>query len=240
MATDYTVDFYIGHDSRYTRATRVCEESLARHPCIDRARIHRLDLRELQAAGLYTRVHDPRQATEFSFTRFLVPYLNGYKGVAVFCDSDFYWRRHPADMFLWLESQFPVHVVEHDLKPSDLHGSTKMDGKPQAWYPYKNWSSMMMFNCDHADCRNLTPEAVSNQSAEWLHQFQWTDRSRIVPLPNSFNALVGYDGYPQVPDGNPCAVHFTDGGPWLNDAKYQNSDAAREWLDFEQTLTPNV
>ena len=36
--------------------------------------------------GIFTRERDPKQSNEFSFTRFLVPYLSGYEGVAAFFD----------------------------------------------------------------------------------------------------------------------------------------------------------
>jgi hypothetical protein len=41
-----------------------------------------------QLSGLFTRERDAKQATDFSFTRFLVPYLCGFQGWAIFMDCD--------------------------------------------------------------------------------------------------------------------------------------------------------
>ena len=46
--------------------------------------------RPTKKSGLYTR--DPKQSTDFSFTRFLVPYLQNYEGWAMFMDCDMLCR----------------------------------------------------------------------------------------------------------------------------------------------------
>ena len=38
--------------------------------------------------GIYTRQRDPKQSNEFSFTRFLMPYLCGFQGQSMFMDCD--------------------------------------------------------------------------------------------------------------------------------------------------------
>ena len=53
---------------------------------------------------------------------------------------------------------------------------------------------------------------VANESAQWLHRFEWTDNSSIGELPKSFNYLLGY--YSDIEE--PYAVHLTDGGPWYS------------------------
>ena len=40
-----------------------------------------------------------------------------------------------------------------------------MDGKKQIAYPRKNWSSFMIFNCDHPDVIALTPAVVNTASS---------------------------------------------------------------------------
>ena len=42
--------------------------------------------------NIYTRERDPKQSNDFSFTRFLVPYLNGYNGIAIFMYCDMLLR----------------------------------------------------------------------------------------------------------------------------------------------------
>lgn len=52
----------------------------------------------LRAQGIYKRPIDKKQNTEFTYLRFLVPYLAGYKGWALFTDDDFMWRADIAEL----------------------------------------------------------------------------------------------------------------------------------------------
>jgi hypothetical protein len=130
------------------------------------------------------------------------------------------WRKDPMELMDYINDD-PVRVVKHDITPEQL-SATKMNGKVQKWYPRKNWSSMMLFNNAHPDCRKLTPESVSTMPASWLHGFEWTNIDATEGLPRKFNHLVGY-----YDDPDPVAVHFTDGGPWL--PGYENVEFATEW-----------
>ena len=210
--------FFIGYDTSQHEAAMVCQKSLERW--VDKKDIFFLNVHELRAGGHYWREHSGNESTEFSYTRFLVPYLSNFTGESVFCDSDFLWVDDPR--VLASANGPAVRVVKHDILPGQL-SSTKMNGKVQEWYPMKNWSSMMLFNNAHPDCTNLTPEAVSEMSSQWLHQFRWTDMDKSAALPRRFNHLVGY--YPKT-DGL-AAIHFTDGGPWL--PGYEDVEYAEEW-----------
>ena len=77
----------------------------------------------------------------------------------------------------------------------------------------------MYFNC--AGATRLTPDTVSQAHAGDLHGFLWTDKL-IGSLPLTYNHLIGYYSLP-----NPKAVHFTDGGPWLDG--YEDTPYAHEW-----------
>jgi hypothetical protein len=46
---------------------------------------------DLERRGLSPRAHDPKQSTQFTYARFWIPYLQNYKGWALFCDDDFLW-----------------------------------------------------------------------------------------------------------------------------------------------------
>ena len=82
---------FVGWDSREDIAYQVCRASLLKHTSVhlDIVPIKQKHMRE---KNLFWRDHDPLSSTEFTFTRFLVPYLAGYKGWAVFMDCDFMWR----------------------------------------------------------------------------------------------------------------------------------------------------
>ena len=53
--------------------------------------------------GVYTRPRDPRQSNEFSFSRFLVPYLCHYEGIGIFFDCDMLLRTDIAEILKVLD-----------------------------------------------------------------------------------------------------------------------------------------
>jgi lipopolysaccharide biosynthesis glycosyltransferase len=177
-------------------------------------------LREL---GLYTRAHDVGASTEFSLTRFLTPHLAAQGGWVIFCDCDFLFTTDVQTVFEGLDSSKALYCVQHNYTP---HFQVKMDGKKQAAYPRKNWSSFMILNCDHPDVRALTPAIVNSVSPAFLHRFEWLkDESAIGALDFDWNFLEGE--YPK-PKETPRVIHFTNGGPWFEE--WQNCDYADLWL----------
>ena len=78
---------FVGWDSREDIAYQVCAHSIkSRQPS---ATVVPLKQHELREQGLYDRPIDPLSSTEFTFTRFIVPHLIGYKGWAVYVYCDF-------------------------------------------------------------------------------------------------------------------------------------------------------
>jgi lipopolysaccharide biosynthesis glycosyltransferase len=186
--------------------------------------INALKKQELEKFGIFKR-KDNTGSTEFTYTRFLAPYLNNYEGYAVFCDSDFLWNCDIIELLHYIKkTEYAVMCVQHDYTICPT--KKKMDGQVQEHYPRKNWSSLMVFNCSHPSTKNLTVEAVNNQSPAWLHRMNWCKDEEIGNLPIEYNYLVGY--YHKIP--RPKAIHYTDGGPWYKD--YKNVDYAEDWLNY--------
>ena len=79
---------YTGYDRREDIAYHFCRQSLIRNASVA-LNIQPLIQDNLRAYGLYTRGIDPVASTDFTYTRFFVPYLAGYRGWALFCDCDF-------------------------------------------------------------------------------------------------------------------------------------------------------
>lgn len=212
------IKWFIGYDNREAVAFYTFQHSLMRH-CSVPISIIPLSLNTLD--GIYTRPRDPKQSNDFSFTRFLVPYLCDFRGMAVFSDCDMLMRADPAELIEDVEMLIsaPVSVVKHHYVPRD---TTKYLGSAQIPYPCKNWSSLMVFNNSHMDCRKLTPEYVNTAPALDLHQFLWA--GRVNALDPTWNHLVS-EYYP-----NPKAklVHFTVGGPYFNE--YAGCEFAHEWF----------
>lgn len=214
---------FIGYENEYPESFEVCAESIRRfnpnHEIIP------LIKSELEEKGLYTREYQG-ESTDFAFTRFLVPFLSDYKGYALFCDGDFMWRCDPQEIedYAKQSNYSPsVWVVKHP--PFLTTPYKKMKGKANMSYPKKYWSSLMYFNNDK--CFSLTSDLVNSWSGKDLHEFAWA--SEIGDLPAEYNAMVNYYKFPEAK-----AVHFTDGGPWLD--IHDDMLYSTEWLKIYKNL----
>jgi lipopolysaccharide biosynthesis glycosyltransferase len=217
---------FIGWDAREVDAFNVCYNSIKQTSSISMD-CYALKRDELQTRGEYWRDIDPHAATEFAYTRFLIPYLCNYTGWAIFCDCDFLWLNDIKNLFKDIEKNnksidLPVYVCKHDYIPKHI---LKMDNKPQSVYPKKNWSSLVLWNCGHPKNKILTPEIVNNKSGAYLHQFKWLCEEDIGEIPIQWNWLV--DEYDEYTHGKPQALHYTNGGPWFDN--YTTCSYADEW-----------
>jgi hypothetical protein len=179
-----------------------------------------------QVGDIFSRERHPLQSTDFSFSRFLTPYLAGYEGFAIFMDCDMLMRADIAELWSLRDDRFAVQVVKHDHQPRE---SRKFLGEPQTGYGKKNWSSVMLFN--NRRCRRLSPDYVSNASGLELHQFKWLDSEELIGgLPPKWNHLVGYD----VPSTEVSLAHFTLGGPYFSE--YGDCEYSGEWREARDAM----
>ena len=209
------MNIYIGYDSREDLAYQVCSYSIkSKSKSSD---IYPLKLNDLKEKGLYTRDEDKLGSTEFTFSRFLVPILNDYKGWALFCDCDILFLNSIEELFSQVDDRYAVMCVQHDYNPK---GSTKMDGRLQSIYPRKNWSSLVLWNCGHTSNKKITLELVndSNTTGKYLHRFSWLEDKEIGEISHEWNWLVGW--YEEPKDGSPKAIHYTEGGPWFPEYRF--------------------
>jgi hypothetical protein len=181
-----------------------------------------------QLAGVLTRARDPLQSTDFSFSRFLTPYLSEFAGWSIFMDCDMLVLDDIAKLHDLRDDRYAVMVVKHQHTPRE---ETKFLDQPQSKYTKKNWSSVILFN--NSRCRSLTPEYVNAASGLDLHQFKWLqDEALIGELPHHWNHLVGYD----PPTPGMSLVHYTLGGPYFHE--YRECEYAREWfVERDQMLS---
>jgi hypothetical protein len=215
------LNVYIGFDSsNYGQqlSADICKRSIEQqfNNTLYDLSVHFLIKKKLEEQGYFDRAHDTSGSTEFTYTRFLVPFLNNYQGYAVFCDSDFLWNCDVSELIQYINTELAVSCVQHEHLPNT---NIKMDGKPQTPYPRKNWSSLMVFNCSHPSVRNLTCHAVNTQTPIWLHRMLWAKDTEIGQIPITYNYLVGT--YPYIQDVK--AIHYTDGGPWYYLCKHLNN-----------------
>lgn len=207
MQSSDPIKVFIGFDSRETVAVNVLTDSIQARASKP-VQIGQVRLTQLE--GVYTRSGHPLQSTEFSFSRFLVPWMCGYEGWAIFMDADILCQGDIAELWRLRDERYSVQVVKHS---HECESGVKFQGMPQTPYLRKNWSSVMLFNC--ARCRILSPTYVSTASGLELHQFKWTKTKDIGALPPQWNVLIGVQ---EVPD-DARLLHYTLGGPWFEDCR---------------------
>ena len=214
------IKVFVGYDHREDIAYQVCKHSIeSRSHSVE---VIPLNIKKLTAEGHYFRPDDEKGSTEFTFTRFLVPHLTDYTGWAVFCDCDVIWQVGIEDLMQQADPQYAVMVVQHEYTPTE---QLKMDGKIQYPYPRKNWSSVILWNCDHPSNKMLTKDVVNHETGAFLHRFQWLPDSAIGALPTVYNWLVNW--YHEPEDGKPKIIHYTEGGPWFDN--YTNCEYGANW-----------
>jgi hypothetical protein len=174
-------------------------------------------------------------STDFSFSRFLVPFLNRLEGWALFMDCDMYFRSDPLKLFRdYRDPKYAIYCVKHQYDPTE---PIKMYGNPQTRYPKKNWSSFVLWNCTHPAHEFFTVDDVSTKSGTWLHNFMWIDEKDIGALPEEWNWLDGHSSA----DIDARNVHFTRGGPWFRGAAWeplneQDEIYAQEWESLKKEM----
>jgi lipopolysaccharide biosynthesis glycosyltransferase len=201
---------FVGYDSREDIAYQVLKYSIEQH-----ARVP-LDIRPLKLSELGLQRHDPLASTEFTYSRFLVPSLCNYEGIALFMDCDMIALADLNEVFELDMTPYAIRCVKHDHRPTN---TVKMDGKVQTSYPRKNWSSFMLLDC--AKLKLWTREAVETQPPRWLHRFEDIPDELVGDIPFTWNVLDRYDADTKL-------IHYTEGGPWFE--QYKDHPYGDVWL----------
>jgi len=219
QASQDIIRVFVGYDPREAVAFNVLAHSINRRASRPVA-IAPLMLSQL--GRLMWRERHPLQSTDFSFSRFLTPYLCGFEGWAVFMDCDMLVLDDIAALWDLRDDRYAVMCVHHNHVPEE---ETKFLGQAQTRFEKKNWSSVMLLNC--AKCTALTPEYVNTASGLELHRFHWLDSEALIgEIPHRWNHLVDYD--PAVPGGEISNLHYTTGGPYFDE--YRDCGYADLWF----------
>jgi lipopolysaccharide biosynthesis glycosyltransferase len=234
---------YIGWDPREVEAYDVCKFSIERRSSAD-ITVKPIILEDLRRARVYyrpTEIRDGRlwdviseapMSTEFAISRFFVPMLAKQDDptidFALFCDCDFLWLGDVAELLASADQAKALSCVEHQYVPSE---QVKMDGQVQLKYHRKNWSSLMLLNLRHPSHSRLTTELLNSVPGRDLHRFCWLEDEEIGAIPQTWNWLEGTTARTDDP---PKAVHFTRGGPWMDD--WKTVDYANLWLEERARL----
>lgn len=215
---------FIGFDPREAVAYHVCCNSIIRHASVP-VSITPLALNTLK--DCYEERHGDG-SNAFIYARFLVPYLCGFKGHALYLDGDMLVKDDVAKLFQCLRLDHDVAVVKHDYTTK---AATKYLGNKNENYPRKNWSSVILWNCGNYPNHCLTPEFVSKQTGAYLHRFQWLNNGRIGELAPAWNHLV--DEYDHNDEAK--LLHYTLGVPAFS--AYEDCDHSVEWWDELHKVT---
>lgn len=223
---------FCGFDDRERIAYHVLSHSIQRRSSIP---VSITPLNRATLTAVFDRQRGQYESTDFSISRFIVPYLCDFDGWAVFMDSDMLCTGDVAELagYMSLMDKYGVAVrcVQHEYTPSS---ETKFLNQRQSAYTRKNWSSMMLFN--NSLCRALTPEYVNKAPGLALHKFEWTDDDKVRGLPKEWNVLVGEEN--QVPVSCAKLIHWTKGGPWFNE--YADAEGADLWFHEREHMNGGI
>lgn len=176
---------------------------------------------------MYTRERSDLDSTDFSNSRFLVPYLFNYEGWTLFTDNDMIVKSDIKELFDYVDDRYTVMCVKHN---QIIENEKKFLNHNQHKYKYKNWSSVMLFN--NSKCKGLTLDYVNTVSGLDLHQFKWIDdHSTIGELPLEWNYLV--ENRNQAIE-KPKLIHYTNGGPYFKE--YVNCEYSEEWKNIYEQI----
>ena len=163
----------------------------------------------------------------FIYSRFLIPDLMGFKGWALYLDSDMLVRTDLSELWAMRDQEKAVMVCKHDYKTrtSRKFIKTPMEARNEH-YPRKNWSSLILWNCGHPRNSIVTRDYAATAGGHVLHRFSWLSDDLIGEIPLSWNHLVGEYAYSS--DTN--LAHYTLGAPGFR--YYQGADYAHEWHEM--------
>ena len=216
------IPVFVGYDPREAIAYHVCANSIIRNASAPVAIIP-------VALNLFTDYKETHgdNSNHFVYTRFLVPYLMDFRGRAIFIDGDMVVRGDIIELYESLQTAHDVAVVKHDYK---TRMPVKYMGAPNEDYPRKNWSSVIVWDCQSYPNRRLTPDFVQKQPGSFLHRFSWIDDDRIQALPPEWNWLPDELGE----NTEAKLLHYTLGTPCFRE--FADTTQAAEWHK-ERALT---
>ena len=212
------INLFVGFDPREAVAYHVFCSSIIQNTSVP-VQISPLVLSQLQE---FNEMHDDR-SNDFVYSRFLTPYLTDFKGWAIFADGDMICQGDLKELIDMADPSKAVMVVKHDYQTK---ATQKYLGNINENYPRKNWSSVILWNCDHPKHKILTPDFVSKQTGKFLHRFSWLDDQDIGELPLEWNWLASE----YKVNREAKLIHYTLGTPCFKD--YKNSDMADIWYHY--------
>lgn len=180
---------FIGYDPRQPVAYNVLQHSIVKNASVP-VSITPLILGQLPIKR--------RGLTEFTYSRFLVPYLSDFVGRSVFMDADMVVTGDIKELFDSVDGLAAVSVMQEQ--------------------PKFEWASLMVFN--NGACKQLTPKFIDDENNA-LFDLAWA-RS-VGHVPPEWNHCVGYQEPKEA-----SLYHYTQGLPCFPETKGLPEDAPWE------------
>lgn len=210
-----TIPIFVGYDPREAVAYHTCANSIIRQASRPVAIIPLA----LTLFEDYTETHTDG-SNQFIYSRFLVPHLMDYAGWAIFIDGDMIVRDDIVKLWQLQDPMHDVMVVKHNYK---TRMPVKYLGAKNEDYPRKNWSSVILWNCNSESNKQLTPEFVQQATGAELHRFTWLDDQHVGALPVEWNWLPDEYG----PNHDAKLLHYTLGTPCFHE--FATTPQGEEW-----------
>jgi lipopolysaccharide biosynthesis glycosyltransferase len=209
------IRIFIGYDEREAIAYHVCSNSII----VNASTTISITPLAPSLISNYQETHTDG-SNSFTYTRFLTPYLTNFNGWAIFIDGDMILKDDIINLWKLRDDKFAVQVVKHNYTTSK---SIKYLGSKNEDYPRKNWSSVVLWNCEHIKNKMLTPSFIKNSSGQFLHRFSWLSDDDIGELPIEWNWLPDELGI----NLNAKLLHYTLGTPCFN--QFSTGPMTDEW-----------
>ncbi len=200
-----TVKIYVGSAEEQLIPTRVLEYSIRKHTKLG------VEVLPLYKSGMTTPMpKDPpnRPRTPFSFQRFFIPKLNGFKGRAIYLDSD-------MQVFTDIRKLWTKPFGDADLLAA--YESSETGRRPQF--------SVMLLNCEKLkwDIQELVNKLDSGELDYPKLMYEMRVADNISPvIEREWNSLEHYE------EGRTHLLHYTDmiRQPWL----FRNNALGHIWV----------
>lgn len=205
MENDDVIRVYVGVDRSQLLAVPVLEYSIKRHTT---AKVEVIPMLDLPVPS----PKDPRnsQRTGFSFSRFCIPKLAGYKGKAIYMDADMLVFQDIRS--LWnLPFNGAKILIQEEVKFADVTMTKENAPKER-----KKQCAVMLLDCSRLD---WDVELIVKGMDDGLYSYeQLMSDLCILPesevgygVPFEWNSLEHYDA-------GTCLIHYTDMGtqPWAS------------------------
>lgn len=213
----------MGYDPREPIAFHACVSSIVRLAS-EPVSIVPLALQNFEK--FYKERHEDG-SNQFIYSRFLVPFLCGFSGHAIYIDGDMILRADIVELWKLRSHWHAAQVIKHDYrtkKPIKYLGAKNED------YPRKNWSSVILWNCGHYANRPLLPDHVEHATGAHLHRFEWIKDERLGELPIEWNWLaIEYEYNPKAK-----LIHYTLGTPCF--PEFKDTEMSAYWHNEHRTL----